>query len=161
MHWMKYRTGDVPMKFRTANKNDLYAIVSLLADDVLGSKREELNKPLPDFYITAFEEIMVQHGNQIIVAEEDYQIIGCLQLTLIPSLSRKGTKRAQIESVRVHKNYRGKNIGEKLFEEAISIAKEEKCGLVQLTTDKQRNDAHRFYDKLGFEASHDGMKLIL
>ncbi|HIV74086.1 MAG TPA: GNAT family N-acetyltransferase, partial [Candidatus Pseudogracilibacillus intestinigallinarum] len=102
-----------------------------------------------------------QNGNQIIVAVEDGRIIGCLQLTIIPGLARLGMKRAQIEGVRVDRTYRGKKIGEQLFKEAISIAKTEKCGMVQLTTDKQREDAHRFYEKLGFISTHEGMKCML
>src|SRR5690625_7536007 len=102
-----------------------------------------------------------QVGNQIILAVENQRVIGCLQLTIIPGLARQGMKRAQIEGVRIDRNYRRKSIGERLFEEAISIAKSEKCGMVQLTTDKQRSDAHRFYEQLGFSASQEGMRLIL
>ncbi|MBU5465876.1 GNAT family N-acetyltransferase [Virgibacillus sp. MSJ-26] len=149
------------MEFRKANKNDLHSIVRLLADDELGSKRERFEEPLPEAYYEAFNAIETQVGNQIILAVENQKVIGCLQLTIIPGLARQGMKRAQIEGVRVDRNYRGKRIGEKLFEEAILIAKSEKCGMVQLTTDKQRSDAHRFYEKLGFTASHEGMKLIL
>lgn len=149
------------MEFRKANQNDLHSIVRLLADDELGSQRERFEDPLPAAYYEAFNAIESQVGNQIILAVDDQKVIGCLQLTIIPGLSRLGMKRAQIEGVRVDRNYRGKRIGEKLLEEAISIATSEKCGMVQLTTDKQRNDAHRFYEKLGFTASHEGMKLIL
>lgn len=149
------------MEFRTANVEDLQAIVRLLADDELGAQRERFEEPLPNEYYEAFTSIQSQIGNQIILAVEGQMVIGCLQLTIIPGLARRGMKRAQIEGVRVDKNYRSKGIGEKLFKEAIAIAKSEQCGLVQLTTDKQRNDAHRFYDKLGFCASHEGMKLIL
>jgi len=149
------------MEFRIANKNDLHSIVHLLADDELGSKRERFEEPLPEAYYEAFNAIESQVGNQIILAVENQKVIGCLQLTIIPGLARQGMKRAQIEGVRVDRNYRGKRIGEKLFEEAILIAKSEKCGMVQLTTDKQRSDARRFYEKLGFAASHEGMKIIL
>lgn len=149
------------MEFRKANKKDIHSIVRLLADDELGSQRERFEEPLPAAYDEAFEAMELQAGNQIILAVENEKVIGCLQLTIIPGLARLGMKRAQIEGVRVDRNYRGKKIGEKLFEKAISIAKSEQCGMVQLTTDKQRSDAHRFYDKLGFTASHEGMKLIL
>ncbi|WP_152656536.1 GNAT family N-acetyltransferase [Oceanobacillus sp. CFH 90083] len=148
------------MNFRKARKEDVPAIVRLLADDELGSQRERYEEPLPDEYDQAFEEMEAQTGNQIILAMEDENIIGCLQLTIIPGLARLGMKRAQIEAVRIDKNFRGKGIGEALFKEAIAIAKDENCGLVQLTTDKLRNDAHRFYERLGFSASHEGMKLI-
>jgi ribosomal protein S18 acetylase RimI-like enzyme len=145
---------------RKANKEDLQAIVRLLADDELGSQRERYVEPLPANYFEAFTAIEAQVGNQIILAIDGQTVIGCLQLTIIPGLVRLGMKRAQIEGVRVDKRYRRKGIGESLFEEAIAIAKSEKCGLVQLTTDKQRAEAHRFYERLGFLASHEGMKLI-
>lgn len=149
------------MKFRKANKEDIHSIVRLLADDELGAQREHFAEPLPEVYYDAFSAIESQIGNQIIVATENEQVIGCLQLTIIPGLARQGMRRAQIEGVRIDRAYRGRQIGEKLFEEAISIARTEKCGMVQLTTDKQRDDAHRFYEKLGFLASHEGMKLML
>lgn len=135
------------MIFRKAQKEDLSIIVRLLADDALGSGRERYEEPLPEEYYQAFDAIEAQTGNQILLAIEDKTVIGCLQLTIIPGLARKGMKRAQIEGVRIDKNFRGKGIGEALFKEAIAIAKAEKCGLVQLTTDKQRDDAHRFYKK--------------
>ncbi|MBM7599557.1 ribosomal protein S18 acetylase RimI-like enzyme [Virgibacillus halotolerans] len=146
--------------FRSAREEDVSAIVKLLADDELGATRERYVEKLPIEYFEAFAEIELQRGNQIIVAVEDSSIIGCLQLTIIPGLARLGMKRAQIEAVRIDRAYRGEGIGEALFKEAICIAKSEECGLVQLTTDKQREDAHRFYDRLGFVASHEGMKLI-
>lgn len=149
------------MEFRKANQDDLQSIIRLLADDELGAQRERFEEPLPADYYEAFNSIESQIGNQIILAVEDQKVLGCLQLTIIPGLARQGMKRAQIEGVRVDRHYRGKGVGEKLFKEAIAIAMSEGCGLVQLTTDKQRDDAHRFYDKLGFLASHEGMKLIL
>ncbi len=147
--------------FRMAKKSDLKEIVRLLADDELGSKREKYEDPLPEAYYNAFSAIESQGGNQILLVTDNEIVIGCLQLTIIPGLARLGMKRAQIEGVRVDKNYRGQKIGEALFREAITIAKSEGCGLVQLTTDKDRKDAHRFYEKLGFTSSHEGMKLIL
>ncbi|MFM1653027.1 GNAT family N-acetyltransferase [Brevibacillus sp. B_LB10_24] len=149
------------MEFRMATKRDVKEIVRLLADDELGSKREKYEDPLPEAYYNAFSAIEDQSGNQILLVMEDEIVIGCLQLTIIPGLARLGMKRAQIEGVRVDKNYRGQKVGEALFREAIAIAKSEGCGLVQLTTDKDRKDAHRFYEKLGFTSSHEGMKLIL
>lgn len=148
------------MEFRKATEKDLYEIVRLLADDELGAQRERFEEPLPFAYYEAFHAIESQIGNQIILAVADEKVLGCLQLTIIPGLARQGMKRAQIEGVRIDRNYRGKRIGEKLVEEAILIAKAERCGMVQLTTDKQRGDAHRFYERLGFSASHEGMKLI-
>jgi len=148
------------MEFRMAKKSDLQEIVRLLADDELGSKRERYEDPLPEAYDHAFSAMENQGGNDILLAVENEVVIGCLQLTMIPGLARLGMKRAQIEGVRVDKDYRGKRIGEALLQEAIAIAKSAGCGLVQLTTDKDRIDAHRFYENLGFTSSHEGMKLI-
>ncbi len=149
------------MEFRQAEEKDVHSIVRLLADDELGVNRERFEDPIPAVYYEAFRAIESQVGNQVILAVEGSKVVGCLQLTIIPGLARQGMKRAQIEGVRIDRNSRGKGIGEKLFEKAIAIAKAEQCGMVQLTTDKQRSNAHRFYDKLGFSASHEGMKLIL
>jgi ribosomal protein S18 acetylase RimI-like enzyme len=149
------------INFRQATKKDVPSIVKLLADDELGAYREGNHKKVPEDYFKAFEEIEMQRGNFILLAVDKPHIIGCIQLTIIPGLARKGLKRAQIEGVRVDSKYRGKGIGKSLFQEAISIAKDEQCGLIQLTTDKRRKEAHHFYHKLGFTASHEGMKLIL
>lgn len=149
------------MDFRKAEESDLKEIVRMLADDDLGASREKYEHPLPAEYYDAFSGIQAQKGNEVLLAVEGENVLGCIQLTIIPGLARLGMKRAQIEGVRVDKKYRGRKIGEALFLEAIQIAKDEGCGLVQLTTDKQRPDAYRFYEKLGFTASHEGMKLIL
>ena len=149
------------MEFRHATEKDLAAIVRLLADDALGAGRERYEQPLPQAYVDAFSAIQKQHGNFILLAVENAEVIGCLQLTLIPGLARLGMTRAQIEGVRVSAAHRGKGIGEALFEQAIGYAREQGCGLVQLTTDKSRDDAHRFYQRLGFVESHVGMKLML
>lgn len=148
------------MYFRKATENDIPSIVALLVDDELGSTRESTEDYVVNDYVEAFAEMEAQSGNQLILAIDDQKVVGCLQLTLIPGLARKGMKRAQIEGVRVARRYRSHGVGQALFEQAISIAKSEGAGLVQLTTDKQRADAHRFYDRLGFIASHEGMKLI-
>ena len=149
------------MEIRTAQRGDLEEIVRLLADDELGSRRERYEKPLPPAYEEAFSAITGQTGNSILVAEINGEVVGCLQLTLIPGLARMGMTRAQVEGVRVDSRYRGHGIGKALLEHAIETAKVHGCGLVQLTTDKTRGDAHRFYEKLGFTASHEGMKLSL
>lgn len=146
-----------PLVFRDADKADLPALAALLADDVLGAQRD--GPQHMDAYIAAFDAVQAQEGNTIIVALIDEDIVGMLQLTLIPGLSRAGMLRAQIESVRVSSKHRGKKIGHALFEHAIGLAKQAGCGLVQLTTDKQRPDALRFYEALGFKATHEGMKL--
>lgn len=147
--------------FRTATRDDLPAIVRMLADDGLGKGREQPVDPLPKAYGDAFDRMAAQPGNDYLLAEIDGEVAGCLQLTVIHGLSRTGVSRAQIEGVRVAGSYRGKGIGEALFREAIRRAREAGCGLVQLTTDKARPDALRFYEKLGFTASHEGMKLEL
>jgi ribosomal protein S18 acetylase RimI-like enzyme len=149
------------MQFRDAEAGDLPAIVQLLADDPLGAKRERAEDPLPREYRDAFAAIQRQEGNRLIVAVEEGRIIGCLQLTLIPGLSRHGMLRAQIESVRVARDQRSRGLGEALFRHAIALARDAGCGLVQLTTDRSRDDALRFYERLGFEASQLGMKLDL
>ncbi|MDJ0920107.1 MAG: GNAT family N-acetyltransferase [Henriciella sp.] len=150
------------MIFRDAIRDDLPAIVQMLADDRLGATRETFADPLPDAYATAFDDICDQTGNRLIVAVDEYdRVSACLQLTFIPGIARRGMKRGLIEGVRVRRDLRGTNIGTRLFEYAIEAARTAGCGLVQLTTDKQRPDAHSFYEKLGFEASHTGMKLIL
>lgn len=147
--------------FRAAVRPDLPAIVRLLAEDPLGAKRERYADPLPDCYRDAFEAIEQDPRNELIVAEREGAVVGCLQLTFIPGLARQGGERAQIESVRVARALRGQGLGRALFEWAIGRARERGCHLVQLTTDKSRPEAHQFYKSLGFVASHEGMKLIL
>jgi GNAT superfamily N-acetyltransferase len=146
---------------RRATAADLPAIIRMLADDPLGKTRERYAEPLPADYLRAFAAVEAQTGNQILVAEAEGRVIGCLQLTLIPGLTRLGMTRAQIEGVRVDETRRGEKVGERLFLDAIERARAAGCGLVQLTTDASRPDAHRFYERLGFVASHVGMKLAL
>jgi GNAT superfamily N-acetyltransferase len=146
---------------RKATRNDVIPIVSMLADDVLGSKREHYSDPLPAQYYTAFDSISSDPNNLIIVAVSDNKVIGTLQITFITYLTYQGGKRALIEAVRTDSACRGKGIGKIMFEWAISKAKEEGCHLVQLTTDKKRPDALEFYEKLGFKPSHEGLKLFL
>lgn len=149
------------ISFRDATAGDLPEIVRLLADDALGAQRERFEDPLPQAYYDAFAALQAQAGNRILLAMMDGRIAGCAQLTLIPGLSHIGTLRAQIESVRVDSSMRGHGIGETLIRRCIGLAREAGCGLVQLTTDKSRADAHRFYERLGFVGSHLGMKLKL
>ena len=153
-------TPDKPV-FRTAIRDDLPAVVRLLADDGLGRGREQPADPLPPAYGDAFDRMAAQPGNIYLIAEIDGDIVGCLQLTVIHGLSRTGMSRVQIEGVRIAASHRGQDIGDALFHEAIGRARVAGCGLVQLTTDKARPDALRFYEKLGFTASHEGMKLAL
>jgi len=149
------------VKFRTATADDLPAIVRLLADDPLGATRERDEDPLPLQYREAFAAMGRMGTNMVILVVEDGGVIGCLQLILIPGLGRLGMTRAQIEAVRIDRRYRRRGIGEALIRHAIEHAREQGCGLVQLTTDRSRGDAHRFYERLGFKDNHIGMKLDL
>jgi GNAT superfamily N-acetyltransferase len=143
---------------REARREDVREIVQLLADDVLGAGREG---PVDDAYLTAFEQIEADPRNRLLVAERDGRVVGTLQLTMLPGLSRHGMLRGQIEAVRVAADQRGQRLGRRLIEWAIEVARGQGCGLVQLTSDKQRPDAIRFYESLGFTASHEGLKLPL
>ena len=149
------------MEFRTAVPKDLPAIVRLLADDELGAARERNENPLPQEYRDAFAAMERQGGNIVMLVVDDGGVIGCLQLTYIAGLGRLGMTRAQIEGVRIDRRYRGRGVGEALVHHAIERAPQHGCGLIQLTTDRSRGDAHRFYERLGFEFSHLGMKLDL
>jgi len=149
------------LKFRQATREDLPEIVRMLADDFLGATRERYENPLPESYIKAFEEIEADKNNELIVAETSGAIVGTLQITFTPSISFQGGKRATVESVRVDKKYRGQGIGKELMLWAIERVKEENCVAIQLTTNAERPDAHRFYENLGFKNSHLGMKLYL
>ena len=148
----------IPVHIRTARRDDVPAIVHLLADDTFGASREQPTDPLPQAYWDAFDAISIQGGNELLVAESNGEVVGCLQLTVIPGLSRMGALRAQIEGVRVSSTHRGQRIGEALVDAATERAKTLGCVLVQLTTDRRRLDAHRFYERLGFESTHIGMK---
>ena len=149
------------LKFRQANRQDLPEIVRMLADDFLGATRERDENPLPESYVKAFEEIEADKNNELIIAEKDSEIVGTLQITLTPSISFQGGKRATVESVRVSGKYRGQGIGQELMLWAINRAREENCVAIQLTTNAERKDARRFYENLGFKGSHLGMKLYL
>ena len=149
------------LQFRLANAVDLPDIVRMLSDDFLGQQRERLEDPLPEGYFKAFNEIDADKNNELVIAELDGAIVGTLQLTFTPSISFQGGKRATVESVRVDQAYRGKGIGREMMLWAIERAKEKGCISMQLTTNADRADAHRFYKNLGFSASHVGMKLKL
>lgn len=146
---------------REARASDLPAIVGLLADDRLGSGREQAGDPLPDAYHRAFAAIASDPLNHLLVADRAAAVVGCLQLTVIPGLSRMGAWRGQIEGVRVAASARGTGIGTVLIAQAIDRARAHGCTLVQLTSDKTRPEAIRFYEALGFIGSHEGMKLAL
>jgi len=150
------------MTFRAARKEDVPGIVKMIADDKLGSQREDFQDPIPAKYYAAFENIREDNNQELIVVEgETGELLGTLQLSFIQYLTYQGGVRAQIEQVRVNKAFRGMGIGEALFKWAIERAKEHKAHLIQLTTDKKRPEAIKFYIKFGFTASHEGMKLHL
>lgn len=147
--------------FRKAVAVDVPGLVHLLADDALGRTREADIVPLPTSYYRAFEAIDQDANNELIVVELEGELVGMLQLTFIPYLTYQGSWRAQIEGVRVAARHRSAGIGRCLFEWAIERARARGCHLVQLTSDKARPEAIRFYEALGFTPSHEGLKLHL
>lgn len=149
------------MTFREATAADLPQIVRLLADDPLGSTRETPGEEIPEAYFTAFAAIEKDPNNAVIVAEVAGDLAGCLQLTYIPGLTYTGSERAQIEGVRIAAEQRGRGVGQLMINWAIDQARARGCRVVQLTTDRQRPDAIRFYQKIGFRPSHMGMKYHL
>jgi GNAT superfamily N-acetyltransferase len=152
---------DKQITFRLAVKEDLAAIVQLLADDVLGTQREKPGENISDNYIKAFERITADPNQELTIAVLNEEIVATFQLTFIPYLTYNGGLRAQVEAVRTSAGHRGQGIGTRVFDYIISRAREKSCHLIQLTTDKKRPDAIRFYQTLGFTASHEGMKLHL
>jgi len=146
------------LTIRRARRADLDPIVAMLADDELGATRESPGDPR---YLTAFQAVDADPNQFLAVAELDGEVVGTLQLTFLPGLSRIGALRAQIEAVRVRSDQRGGGLGKVLLDWAVEQARQRDAVLVQLTTDASRTDAHRFYERLGFVASHVGMKLPL
>ncbi|MET7286781.1 GNAT family N-acetyltransferase [Streptomyces sp. NPDC005573] len=146
-------------EIRRATEDDIPAIVAMLADDPLGALRESPDDLTP--YLAAFEQLDADPNQQLVVAVREGRVIGTLQLTLIPGLSRRGASRALVEAVRVHADERGSGLGGRLVQWAIDTSRRLGCHMVQLTSDKSRTDAHRFYERLGFTASHEGFKLSL
>lgn len=149
-----------PITFRRAELKDLPAIVDLLADDELGQQREVVGEPLAESYRTAFAAIEADPNQYLVVALKDAEVVGTLQLSFLPGLARNGAWRGQIEAVRIAASLRGSGAGKQMFEWAIAQCRARGCSLVQLTTDKRRPEAHRFYEHLGFVASHVGYKLM-
>lgn len=148
------------MIFRKATQKDLHAIVKMIANDALGKTRENYQNPLPNEYLEAFKNINSDPNQELIVVENNLsEVIGTLQLSYIQYLTYQGGIRAQIEAVRIREDQRGKGMGQKMFEWAIHRARQKGAHLLQLTTDKKRPEAIKFYEKLGFKASHEGMKL--
>lgn len=150
-----------PVTFRQAIPADLPAIIALLAVDILGQQREDPSRPPNPRYVDAFEAILADPNQLQAVAVLGNEVIGALQLTFIPGLARIGAWRGQIEAVRIAEAHRSSGVGQQMFEWAIAQCKARGCDLVQLTTDKARPDAHRFYERLGFVGSHIGYKLTL
>lgn len=149
------------VSFRRAKASDVRGIVALLADDELGRQREDPSTPLNAKYANAFTAIDRDPNQLLAVVEQSSALVGCLQLTFVPGLSRLAMWRGQIESVRIAADHRGKGFGRQMFLWAIEQCRTRGCGLVQLTTDKRRGEVLSFYESLGFEATHEGMKLTL
>ena len=149
------------ISFRLATRADLPWIVRMLADDDLGSQRERYEDPLPQPYYSAFEQIHSDPNHELIVAERSGGVIGTLHLMYLPSISYQGGLRVQIESVRVDKNFQSQGVGSAMMKWSVDRARQRGAHIVQLTTHKNREDAHRFYERLGFRGTHLGMKLSL
>ncbi|RII11873.1 aminoalkylphosphonic acid N-acetyltransferase [Streptomyces sp. YIM 130001] len=147
------------LEIRPARTADIAAIVAMLSDDPLGAQRESPDDLTP--YLAAHERLTDDPNQHLTVAVRGERVVGTLQLTYIPGLSRRGATRAVIEAVRVHADERGSGLGSQLIAWAVDTARDDGCQLVQLTSDVSRTDAHRFYERLGFTASHVGFKLQL
>lgn len=158
--WNQIHQMTETIEFRPARRSDVPAIVRLLADDELGRQRESDASPLPENYFLAFDAIDQDANNELVVAESE-RVVGVLQLTFIPSLTHRGSWRAQIEGVRVDRKVRSIGIGRKLVTWAIERARQRGCHVVQLTSDRKRPDALRFYKEMGFVPTHEGLKLHL
>ena len=149
------------LTYRKATINDLNAIVNLLLEDELGQTRESKSAELNQNYIEAFHKINADPNQYLMVVESNHEIVGTCHLTIMPSLTFTGSTRMQIEAVRVTEKHRGHKIGEWMMNATINYAKSKGETSLQLTTNKKRPRAKTFYEKIGFEASHEGMKLYL
>ncbi len=149
------------INFRRATRADLPAIVALLAEDMLGRTREAGGDTLDPRYVAGFDAVSADPRQMLVVAELDGLVVGTMQLTYIPGIGRMGALRGQIESVHIAERLRGQGHGAAMIEWGIAKCREQGCAFVQLTSDKRRTDAHRFYDRLGFSASHVGYKKFL
>lgn len=149
------------LHFRLSTPDDLLDIIKMLSDDKLGSKREQFDENISENYKIAFENIIKDPNQELTIVEVNGKKVGTFHLTFIQYLTHQGGLRAQVEAVRIHSDYRGQGIGSKMFEYIKARAKQKGCNMVQLTTDKQRPEALRFYESLGYVASHEGMKLQL
>lgn len=149
------------LTFRRASRADLPRVVQLMTEDVLGQAREQFSDPLPQPYYDAFQRIDADPMHELIVVERDGRVVATMHLMELNSLTRLATKRLEVEGVRVEATLRGQRIGEAMMKWAIARAAARGCGIVQLTTDVRRKDAHRFYERIGFVATHVGMKYTL
>ncbi|MEV6074240.1 GNAT family N-acetyltransferase [Streptomyces sp. NPDC052069] len=147
------------LEIRPAVVDDLAAVVAMLADDPLGAQRESPDDLTP--YRAAFQRLAEDPNQHLVVAVRENRVVGTLQLTVVPGLSRRGATRSIIEGVRIHGDERGSGLGTQLIQWAVDESRRQECQLVQLTSDVTRTDAHRFYERLGFTASHVGFKLTL
>jgi ribosomal protein S18 acetylase RimI-like enzyme len=147
------------VSIRRARRDDVGAIVGMLADDALGRARERIEDPVPASYFEAFDRVDRDPNLELVVAEEEGAVVGCLQLCILPGLSSQGASRALIEDVRVAAHRRSRGIGEQLVQWAITEARAKNCKLVELLTHHTRVDAQRFYERLGFQRSHAGMMI--
>ncbi|WP_458244726.1 N-acetyltransferase family protein [Streptomyces sp. MAI_2237] len=147
------------LEIRPATADDVPEIVAMLADDPLGAQRESPDDLAP--YLAALERLTADPNQHLVVAVREDRVVGTLQLTIVPGLSRRGATRSIIEAVRIHADERGGGLGTRLIEWAIDASRREGCQLMQLTSDNTRADAHRFYERLGFTGSHVGFKLPL
>jgi len=149
--------NDEAVCIRSARREDVAAIVAMLADDHLGRARERVENPLPAAYYDAFARIERDPNLTLVVAESGGRVVGCLQLAILPGISSQGGVRGLLEDVRVASDCRSRGIGEQLVQWAVTEAKARGCNLVELLTHQTRIDAQRFYKRLGFTASHVGM----
>ncbi|MCX5049490.1 MULTISPECIES: GNAT family N-acetyltransferase [unclassified Streptomyces] len=147
------------LEIRAATADDVAAMVALLADDPLGAQRESPDDLTP--YLSALERLTSDPNQYLVVAVRQGHVVGTLQLTIIPGLSRRGATRSIIEGVRIHADERGGGLGTRLIQWAVDESRRQGCQLAQLTSDTTRTDAHRFYERLGFTASHVGFKIQL
>jgi len=151
--------ANCPITIRRARREDVAAIVRMLADDALGASRERLEEPLPPSYFQAFEKVARDQNLRLVVAEQGGAVVGCLQLCILPGISSQGASRGLIEDVRVASDRRSRGIGEQLVQWALAEARASGCKLVELLTHHSRVDAQRFYERLGFARSHVGMTI--
>ncbi len=147
--------------FRKATQGDLQDIIGLLADDELGKGRENASEGILPSYQSAFESIDADPNQYLMVVEEKGVVVGTCHLTLMPSMTLQGKLRMNIEAVRVKASHRSQGLGAWMIHQALQLGRDKGCKVIQLTTNKKRTDAKRFYEKLGFQATHEGMKLYL